>query len=46
MLDEAIINNTTLENDSLNKLLESRRQQLTDEGRLLVNEIQSQVGRK
>lgn len=43
MLDEAIINNTTLENDSLNKLLESRRQQLTDEGRLVVKEIQSQV---
>ena len=43
MLDEAIINNTTLENDSLNKLVESRRQQLTDEKRLVVKEIQSQV---
>ena len=43
MLDEAIINGTTLENDSLNKLLESRRQQLTDEGRLVVNKIQNQV---
>ena len=43
MLDEAIINGTTLENDSLNKLLESRRQQLTDEGRLVVNKTQSQV---
>jgi len=43
MLDEAIINGTTLENDSLNKLLESRRQQLTDEERLVVNKTQSQV---
>ena len=43
MLDEAIVNGTTLENDSLNKLLESRRQQLTDEGRLVVNKIQTQA---
>ena len=43
MLDEAIINNTTFESDSLNKLLESRRQQLIDEGRLVVKETQSQV---